>query len=155
MVDGPAGMSAAGTMVSWTPRPGQVGYVPFTLEAVDPAGGTSRRSFGVYVNEPAFLPPAPGNGLTVTPATVRARRPALLTIRGQSFDRGTRVLAGGTRLSGARVEDASTLTVRVSCLKPGAQTITIRRRNGTTESLARALTVTGPRCRSRAPRSRR
>jgi hypothetical protein len=39
--------------------------------------------------------------------------------------------------------------VRTRCLRPGVHTISIRRGDGTRESLPRGLTVTGRRCRGR------
>jgi hypothetical protein len=146
---GPAGMSASDGVVRWRPRASQVGYTEFTLEAEDSAGGRTRRTFHVLAGSAITAPPPPPSGLTVAPAAVPARRSTVLTISGQGFDRRTRAFAGRTRLRRVHVEDANTLTARVRCLRPGAHTISIRRGDGTRESLPRGLTVTGRRCRGR------
>ncbi len=154
VVAGPAGMSAAGRTVSWTPRSGQIGFREFTLEAVDSAGGRRRKTFFVNVNDAATGAPAPSRGLTVSPASVRARRTTVLTVTGQSFDRRTRLRLDGRRLRRVRFGDVKTLSVRVRCLKPGAHTISIRRADGTIESLRRGLTVVGKRCARKGGRRR-
>ncbi len=72
----------------------------------------------------------------------------MLTIRGQGFRRGARVLIGGKAQRGARLADANTLRVPVRCLKRGVLGITIVS-GGRRTAEARALTVTGKGCATR------
>ena len=152
IVKGPAGMSAAGRTVTWRPRASQIGIRDFTLEAADSAGGTRRKTFRVNVNDAATAAPSPSRGLSVSPSSAEARRTKVLTISGQSFDPRTQVRIDGRRVRRVHFGGVKTLSVRVRCLKPGAHTISIRRADGTTESLSRGLTVVGKRCARRGGR---
>jgi len=154
IVKGPAGMSAAGRTVTWRPRASQIGIRDFTLEVADSAGGTRRKAFRVNVNDAATAAPSPSRGLSVSPASARARRTTVLTVAGQSFNRKTRVRIDGRRVRRVSFGGVKSLSVRVRCLKRGAHTVSIHRADGTSESLRRGLTVVGKRC-ARKGRGRR
>ncbi len=78
----------------------------------------------------------------------------MLTIRGQGFRRGAKVLIGGREQRGVRLVDANTLRVPVRCLRSGAQGLTVvsaGRRNVE----PRALTVSGKGCQAKKPKARK
>ncbi|MDX6438755.1 MAG: hypothetical protein QOF45_1338 [Gaiellaceae bacterium] len=146
LVRGPKGVRATGGALEWLPTEARTGKHVLVVRAVGRRGGRAQASFEVTVTPAMVALGAPATGLAVFPSSIPARETTTVTVHAQALRPGVAVLVDGRPVGSSRLLGSTSVSIELRCLPPGAHTVGLRRPNGTTERLARALLVTGPAC---------